>query len=131
MKGKRIVFTGLAAALGAVTGLAAVLIPRLKPVPAEEREKRRRLLVNEKGRTLNAMITDFSEGKVCYTYEIFGVEYTAFQDVSALATLLPADPGTLIERPATLKYLASNPANSIVVCEEWSGLRFRPRSTAP
>jgi hypothetical protein len=125
MKKKHVLLAGLA---GALTGAAVWLIPAARrPTPAE-RERRRRLAVNARGRTGNATITDFREGVVCYTYFIGGVEYTAFQDVSTLTALLPADPRTLIQRPATLKYLPANPANSILVCEEWSGLRFHPHA---
>jgi hypothetical protein len=126
MKKRKILMAGLA---GALTGAAAWLIPAMRRSPAE-REQRRRLTVNAHGRTGGAMITDFRDGVLCYTYEIGGVQYTAFQDVSALAHSLPADPRTLIERPATLKYLAHNPANSILLCEEWTGLRFQPQATA-
>lgn len=110
-----------------LTGLAAWLIPGSRASPAE-RERRRRLKVNALGRTGPAMIADFHAGVACYKYSIGGVEYTASQDVSSLAEMLPADPATLISRPATLKYLAGNPANSILVCEEWSGLIFRPQA---
>jgi hypothetical protein len=129
MKAKRLLIA-CAGIAGVVGGFAAWLRPGSKLTP-EERERKRRLFVNSHGRTGNATIRDFHEGVVGYTYWVGGSEYTAFQDVSSLIDLLPADPDTLIERPATLKYIASNPANSIVVCEEWSGLRFRPQVTAP
>ncbi len=128
MKKKRIVLAGLA---GAMTGLAAWMIPALRRPSPAERERRRRLDVNARGRTGGATITDFRDGVVCYSYEIGGVEYNACQDVSALLALFPAEPRTLIGRPATLKYLASNPANSILICEDWSGLRFYPHAAAP
>jgi hypothetical protein len=128
MKKKHILMAGMA---GALTGLAAWLIPAVRRPSPAERERRRRLAVNARGRTGAATITDFREGAVCYTYFAGGVEYTASQDVSTLTALLPADPRTLIQRPATLKYLAINPANSILVCEEWSGLRFQPHAAAP
>jgi hypothetical protein len=50
------------------------------------------------------------------------VEYTASQDISKLRDRLPEDPQTWIG-PVTIKYLPRNPANSIVVCEDWSGFR--------
>ncbi len=120
----------MAGALGALTGMAAWLIPgsRRKGTP-EERERRRRLNVNARGRLGSATILDFREEVVCYSYWISGVEYTASQDLTTLSAFLPPDPATLIELPANIKYLVRNPANSIVVCEEWSGLRFRPRVT--
>lgn len=118
---------GLAGALGTLTGVAAWLIPCVRRATPADRERRRRLYVNARGRTGNATIVDFHDGVVCYNYWIGGVKYTASQDVTALLDLLPDDPGMLVANPATYKYLARNPANSILVCEEWSGLRFRPQ----
>ncbi len=117
---------GLAGAAGALAGFAALLIPHSRRVSPAERERRRRVLVNARGRTGNATVTDFREGILSYTYSVGGLEYSACQDVSALLDLLPPDPFTLIDGPAMLKYLARNPANSIVLCEEWSGLYTRP-----
>ena len=68
---------------------------------------------------------DVRDNALYYRYSIAGVEYAASQDISGLRELLPPDPSVLIG-PATLKYLPANPANSIVICEEWSGLRSRP-----
>jgi hypothetical protein len=126
MRKKRIMMAGLAGALGTLIGVAAWLIPGVRRATPADRERRRRLYVNARGRTGNATIFDFHDGVVCYNYWIGGVKYTASQEVTTLLELLPPDPGTLIANPATLKYLARNPANSIVVCEEWTGLRFRP-----
>lgn len=121
----RTLWAGPVRALEALTEAAGRLIPgwRLKP---EERERRRRLRVNAEGRTGSAIITDFRDGVLCYTYSVAGVEYAACQDVRTLSALLPANPFTLLARPATLKYLTRNPANSILLCEGWSGLQFGP-----
>lgn len=119
----------MAGMAGVLTGMAAWFVPASRRTPAE-RERRRRLTVNARGRTGGAMITDFRDGVIGYTYFVGGVEYSAFQDLSSLVDLLPEDPRTLIERPATLKYLAHNPANSILLCEGWSGLRFHPQAAA-
>lgn len=130
MAAGRIYKAVLAGCAGALTGLAAWFLPSRRVTPAQ-RERARRLAVNAKGRPGSASITDFHDSIVWYTYEVGGVEYAACQDVSTLADFLPPDPVRRIERPATFKYLPRNPANSIVICEEWSGLRFRPRVTAP
>jgi hypothetical protein len=53
---------------------------------------------------------------------VHGVVYEGSQDVSQLRGQIPAEPQRLIG-PASLKYQPRNPANSIIVCEEWSGLR--------
>ena len=68
------------------------------------------------------MITDSSEDAIYYSYNLAGVEYIASQDIRNLRDILPADPAQLIG-PVTVKYASRNPANSIVLCEEWSGLR--------
>jgi hypothetical protein len=113
------------AALGAVLlGLALWLLGRSRNTPAE-RERKRRLAVHGQGRVCNASVIDLRDDALHYRYSIAGVEYTASQDISNLRDLLPPDPSVLIG-PATLKYLPRNPANSIVLCEEWSGLRSRP-----
>ncbi len=114
--------------MGALTGVAAWLLPgaNRRKNPAE-RERRRRLAVNARGRLGSATIIDFRDPVVCYTYWVAGVEHQATQDLATLRDFLPPDAGIQIDVPATVKYLARNPANSILICEEWSGLRFRPR----
>lgn len=125
---KRWLKAGLAGLAGALAGVAATLIHHERVTP-EERERRRRRLVYLHGRPGNAIITEVRDGVIGYTYRVGRIEYTAFQDVRALEALLPADPATLIQRPATLKYLPGNPANSILLCEQWSGLQFQPQAT--
>jgi hypothetical protein len=80
--------------------------------------------VNRLGRLGDALITEATESVIYYTYSIRGVQYTASQDVTALREKLPAEPERLIG-VASLKYAPKNPANSILICEEWSGLRVR------
>jgi hypothetical protein len=86
------------------------------------RERERRLTVNREGRTTEATITEARDNLLFYSYSVRGVQYTASQDVSALLQVLPAEPAGLVG-PATLKYSPENPANSILVCEHWSGLQ--------
>lgn len=87
----------------------------------EERERRRRLDVNRHGRMVDATIIDFHDGVITYTYSVRGMAYTASQDVRALGDLLPPNPLSIVG-PAAAKYHLSNPANSIVLCETWSGI---------
>jgi len=96
---------------------------RSRPDPAEL-ERRRRASVNRHGRMVDANITDVQGNIVWFTYTVRGMTYTASQDVSALTHLLPENLLTILG-PATAKYHLANPANSIVVCEEWSGVRLR------
>jgi len=117
-----LVIAGVALAL-LVAGI--VMIVRFRRQP-KDKEKRRRQMVNMYGRLGDATITDLHSDTVFYSYSVRGVTYTASQDLSKLREQLPADPERLIGRAASLKYWPQNPANSIVVCEEWSGLRVVP-----
>jgi hypothetical protein len=117
------------AQLAALGSLAAILIAvaggiisqALRRNP-EKRERRRRLHVNRTGRSGDALITEVSETLVYYTYSVHGVYYSASQDIAALRETLPPELGSLVGL-ANIKYSGKNPANSILVCEEWSGVR--------
>jgi hypothetical protein len=112
------------ASLAAIAaGVLVVLRIRRKP---KDKEKHRRLEVNLNGRLGDATITDIAEDAIFYEYSVAGLTYTASQDITQLQEMIPADRHRLIGRPASLKYAAQNPANSILVCEEWSGLRVGP-----
>ena len=71
-------------------------------------------------------LLEFRDHMVFYSYAIAGVEYSACQDLADLQRMLPPDLWTTIG-PATMKYDPRNPANSIVLCEQWSGLRSAHR----
>lgn len=100
----------------------AVVIVRQVRGTAESREKQRRLLLHRTGRLGDAEITEVSEDTLFYSYLARGVQYETSQDISAVRDQLPENLELLIG-PAALKYSVNNPANSIVVCEEWSGCR--------
>jgi hypothetical protein len=101
----------------------AVILLRVVSNP-DRREKRRRLEVNRTGRLGDATITEVAGDLIQYTYSISGVQYEASQDIRTLRELLPPDMERLIGH-AHIKYSTRNPANSILVCEEWSGIRPR------
>ncbi len=101
---------------------AAIVIARKLRVGPEERERRRRQLVQREGRLADGAITDIDGTVLFYTYTVRGVEYSASQDTAGLLASLPADPSRLLG-PVALKYVPRNPANSILNCEDWSGLR--------
>jgi hypothetical protein len=107
----------------AIVAIAAIVIILLsgRKTP-QERERVRRLFVNRTGRMGDALITGASDEILYYSYSVRGVGYAASQDCSGLKDLIPDDPESLIG-PATLKYVPTNPLNSIVICEEWSGFR--------
>jgi hypothetical protein len=93
---------------------------------AEEVERRRRVALQREGKMGDGEIVDVmtDSGSIVYSYSVAGVIYTATQDLSALQPLLPADAMTMVG-PVSVKYDPRNPANSIVLCEDWSGLRTR------
>jgi hypothetical protein len=107
-----------------VAAAAAFAVAKRLRLSPEERERRRRDLINREGRLADGAITDIDGTIIFYTYVVRGVEYSATQDISGISAALPADPSRL-PGPVTLKYLPRNPANSIVICESWSGLRIR------
>ena len=118
------VITGLACIASGVVllGMWRAVRSRLSP---ERREQRRRLDLNVNGRLGDALLTECHEDTLYYTYEVRGVHYTASQDISGLRDQLPGAPERL-GGMVNMKYAAQNPANSILLCEEWSGLREPP-----
>ena len=115
--------TALGALAAILIALAIYIALRVHGTP-EKRERKRRLSVNQQGRLGDALITEVTEAAIYYSYSVRGVQYAASQDISALREKLPAEPDRILG-VANLKYSAKNPANSILICEEWSGLRVK------
>jgi hypothetical protein len=123
------VFVSRGAVELSILGLAAILLMAWgawlflgSRQTAAQRERRRRLAVNRTGRMGDATIIDVRDSILYYSYELRGVSYTTSQDASEFKQMLPSETSVLIG-PAGIKYSPGNPANSIVICEEWSGLR--------
>ena len=95
------------------------LLRRMRKSP-EELERLRRELVSGKGRQLDGTDTDIDGATVHFIYTVRGMEYQAAQDLSALRDRIPNDPELWLG-PVTLKFMVDNPANSIVLAEDWSG----------
>ena len=112
----------LVCAIGVISGFSLYAILRRARRSPAERERRRRAMVYARGRMGDATVTDVRENLLIYTYSIGGVNYDASQDISSLKNHLPEDTSRLIGH-ANLRYHPQNPANSIVVCEAWTGLR--------
>lgn len=68
-----------------------------------------------------AMVLHADDESLEYSYRVRGVSYSATQDIRSLGPYLPAAPHLLLG-PTLLKYNPQNPANSMLVCEYWSGL---------
>ncbi len=117
-------FTGGLAAGAALLALAGWIVYRRRLTP-QEKERRRRMALNRWRRTVEGLALDAGADLIHYQYELHGVAYSASQDISTLRHLLPEDPARLAG-PVHVKYDPRNPANSIVLCEEWSGLPAVP-----
>jgi hypothetical protein len=115
------------AALAALTG-SILWLRRDKPTPAEL-ERRRRLAVNRTGRIVEGRIIELRDGAghegasplLVYNYSVRGVEYQAAQDVSFLRGEVDLS-RMAAGQAASIKVDPQNPTNSIVLCEEWSGV---------
>ena len=116
---------GVLAVVVSVMGYRAWKASRISP---EERERLRRALLVAKGKMGDATVVEYRDTLLFYTYDVRGVEYTASQDMAVLHAYLPHDMSVIVG-PISVKYEAKNPANSIVLAEQWSGLRVsQPRS---
>lgn len=110
-----------------IVGMMAYRAWDLARVSPEERERQRRAVLVGHGKMGDAMVVEIRGDLLFYTYAVRGVEYTASQDLSHLQPYLPADISVLVG-PVAVKYDPRNPANSILLAEEWSGLRVQPRA---
>jgi hypothetical protein len=70
----------------------------------------------------DANLVEIRDQHLFYAYTVRGVEYTASQDVDALKDFMPAELPLL--GAVAIRYDPRNPANSIVLAEQWSGLRL-------
>jgi hypothetical protein len=121
----------LSLAIAAVVLLAVIGFRRWRAsrVTPEERERRRRAMLVARGKMGDAVLVEIRDDLIFFTYSVRGVEYTASQDISALRGQLPQDLSAFLA--VAVKYLSQNPANSIVLAEEWSGLRHGNTKTTP
>ncbi len=117
---------GLAAA---ITGAGYWLRSRRKT--PEQRERDRREWLTRSGRITDGTVIDVQEiggeGKatvhlLIYNYDVAGVSYDASQDITYLRQFIDLQ-FCRIGLPASIKYDPQNPGNSIVISEQWSGLR--------
>jgi Protein of unknown function (DUF3592) len=141
----------LLAMLGSGSILALMLIvyafahPSVDP---EEAERKRRLHLNHIGRIAEGQVVDLSEQApspaeekrgllgarakalpdlrprymVSYSYSISGVTYHTAQDVTGLESQVQFN-RLMAGQQASVKYDPSNPSDSILVADDWSGLR--------
>src|SRR5205809_5214661 len=93
---------------------------RSRITPAE-RERRRRAWLAATGKMGDAILVEMRDTLLFYSYDVRGVEYTASQDIGPLKDRMPAEISP--HGAVSVKYDPRNPANSIVLAEQWSGLR--------
>ena len=94
-----------------------------------ELERRRRLDINKRGRITEGQIGDVVQAETAgrnswlaiYSYQVAGVSYEASQDLTALPEVA-AVALFLCGSTVSVKYDPRRPGNSIIACEEWSGL---------
>ena len=119
----------------ALLASAGVAWARRRGKTAEERERERRIWLTDHGRILDGTVNDVQEIEVApgqngsgeaqlviYQYDVAGVSYEASQDVTLLRHLIDLH-SCRLGLPASIKYDPHNPGNSIVISENWSGLR--------
>lgn len=125
-----LILTGAAmAAALAAWGVAAVR--RWRSKSPDEIERLRRLDLHRWGRITHGQIVDVLDSAsdsaprttIVYSYSVAGVVYEVGQDVTALPKLVLAAP-SLPGHGILLKYDQKQPANSIVACEDWSGIKI-------
>jgi hypothetical protein len=140
----------LALAIGGGAAAAIALIAYAFSRPSEdpaESERQRRLHRNQIGRIAEGQVVDLVEHPpeareerkslfrsarpvpdnrprhlVSYSYSISGVTYHTAQDVTGLEGQVRFE-RLVAGQPASVKYDPSNPSDSILVADDWSGLR--------
>lgn len=122
-----------AASAGLVLLGLGVLVARLRRKTPEQLERERRLRISEIGRITDGAVIDVNEIEVngsdeiqllVYRYDVAGVSYEASQDVTSLrhrVDLHSCRAGLM----TSIKYDPANPGNSIVIAENWTGLRTK------
>lgn len=108
-------------------GLFAYLKLLRKKDPAEL-ERLRRLSLGRTGRIVAGEVTGLIEPEgestaflLIYRYDVAGVTYEVSQDVSMMPAVASQAPH-LVGKGISVKYDMKHPTNSIVICEEWSGI---------
>jgi hypothetical protein len=138
-----------AVAGAAIAGIAMIGYAFFRPaVEPEEAERKRRLHLNQIGRIAEGQVVELAEhepepprssrklfgGKpqplmtararqlVSYSYAISGVTYHTAQDITGLESQIRLE-RLVAGQPASIKYDPANPVDSILVADDWSGLR--------
>ena len=139
----------LAMAVAAVAAIAMIGYAFFRPTENPEAiERKRRLHLNQIGRITEGQVVELAEHApepvperkalfgfkalpladkqrrhlVSYSYAISGVTYHTAQDITGLEGQIRFE-RLVAGQPASVKYDPSNPTDSILVADDWSGLR--------
>jgi len=114
----------------AVFGLAALF--RGKQLTDGQKERLRRLRISSAGRITDGTVIDVQEieeaaGRppiqlLIYSYDVAGVQYQCSQDITYLRQFVDVH-SCRLGLQTSVKYDPHNPGNSIVISEDWTGLR--------
>jgi len=117
---------------GGVAVLATYAFLRRKPKTADELERSRRAWLESTGRITDGTVIDVQElplasdhhaaTMLIYKYDVAGVSYECSQDVTYLRHWINLH-SCRLGLPTSVKYDPQNPGNSLVVSENWMGLR--------
>lgn len=137
-----------AAGIGILVIVGIIFWLRRKPEDDSEIERQRRAYLNRVGRIVEGQVlevvnfqgnsqqaknsgpfskrtaTGLANGKqklLYYTYSISGVTYETAQDITGLEEQAHLS-RVIAGQPASVKYDPSNPSNSILLADDWSGL---------
>jgi hypothetical protein len=105
----------------ALVATAVWLAVRRRETP-ESLERKRLAALRASGRLGDALVTDVNENELFYTYTMRGIQYSTSQNVSLFRDRLPENLEVLIGSQG-MKYSTKNPTDSMLICQEWSGLR--------
>ena len=135
------------AGLGVLAAASLFFVFRKKPEDNDQLERQRRAYLNRVGRIVEGQVVDVSDQSAAaappevnavakatvalcanaapkmlyYSYSISGVTYETAQDVTGLEE--QAHLGRVVAgQHASVKYDPSNPSNSILLADDWSGL---------
>ncbi len=139
----------LAVAGVAVAAIIMIGYAFFRPAESPEAiERKRRLHLNQIGRITEGQVVELAEHRqepsaerkalfrpsaralagnqlrhlVSYSYAISGVTYHTAQDITGLEGQIRFE-RLVAGQPASVKYDPSNPVDSILVADDWSGLR--------
>lgn len=111
--------------------LGAAYASRSGRKASEQAERDRRDRLSVLGRISDGTVYDVQESTdsaghlvqlLMYSYDVAGVSYEASQDITYLRQYVDVH-SCRLGLPASVKYDTQNPGNSIVISENWSGLR--------